>query len=420
MKPFFKLAVTPLLLFLFSCEEITEPGNVEQDFYFKVYGNFHDDYLTHFELGNDGTYAFVGYSTEKTIEGANTIYNTSLWPFFYKAAENGNVVSTFYTNESFIGVRFFHAKYVNNDIYVTAGSLPQNDTIELALLRFKQDTQLPDTLYSKKLRAAEFTHSEIVVYDDQSIMLYTQIVKPDNKGNLQTHIVIDDLEGDIKSFDLGYTTLDKIKVKYLGNEHVIIGTTVPAQKDAPTSSKSNIRLISLIKNDRTWDESFYDSTRIESCVDLHYDNTNSKIIAVGNFVNSAGNYGLIKIQVLLSNGELDNMKAISYPGFGEGQTTCNSFTLNTKGNYVFTGSHTYSAENSDLFFLETTPDLAIVSNNQEANLFGSNNQKPGNNKGLFVNYSNATGSYFVAGQIMAISNFDIALFKLNEEGIWGK
>lgn len=402
------LLVVLVIFFFSTCEkDIEDP--IPQEYFFKLYGGFHNDYILSVEDLPENGLLIAGYSSvEKyTLESGDA--ETSFWPYLCKILPTGMIDWDTLFDSNYENSFVHHALAVSNktSILSVISHPVSHDSTQLFLqpIAFDGTMSSPASVY---IDAAKILNARIVEQNNGNVRLVVQVERTISNTSKPYLLVYDLIGNDSldKSLDLGFTNYPAgmIQVAYTSDDQIIVGTTVKEN----IAGKTNISLLAIKDKTTNWNKPIRSESASLSCNELKL--INGEIVISGNQIENDIN-SFFTVTANPATG--DETSRISFTVEDWTLPVCTAFTINDSNNYVYTGYIPTGIESSDIIFVEATKAGKLI----RTNTYGSEEAETGKNVGKSIRYLGGN-NYLLSGELEPLTNLDICLFRLNQEGKW--
>lgn len=387
-----------LTLFTSGCETSIQ-DSISSSQYYKQYGTFYDDHM----------YSVYPLNGGCLISGSFEDESDSSWAYVIKTSSDGMKEWDTAFNDN-TNAKAYDALYTSNrGILVAVGKEVNEDTCYLSVVAFEMDGIISNTT-DTVISASGINDLKIRELENGTIRLFSHIYRySENNADFNSYILVHDFYPDsglfeTVSYEIEEQSVGGIAVETNGNTSYL-GYTFKENN----SDSTNIRLMSILGNFVSWNNSYGAKNSSETCSDIIIEEQG--ILLTGNY-----KYGNSH-QIFILNSDFDGSQFVSSTIQKDdftGQLDIGSFTINKDNNFVFAGSISTGVDRSDIVFLETTRS----GENINFKTFGTEAKKPGKNTGLKIKYIEQSDSYILAGELEPVNNTNICIFSLNSKGSW--
>jgi hypothetical protein len=386
-----KLLYVALLLTLFSCSEAELKAPEKQDYFLKLYGNFHKDHLSDIDMTEEGNIVLTGYRN-------NVDDKEEAW--IIKTDEQGmtsweKIISG---NQNYKG----YSLLVDEKIYhLGCQENPDSDIQIGSLYSFGSDGTIVDSLkfdiYAQEVKGMKFLKRRsnlrfiVHVHNKQDEVYIYEVTGQDNINKLSENQLHDDVNG-----QLYYYEQDNGNI-------FLTGTT----NEIGTNEYTDIMVASLENNKIAWSFNYGENESIERASGILL--KDDQLYVAGSEANN-DDQDCVHIFKLTKDGE----KIDRYDLNLEGQNISYDFTSKSGDEFLFTGVRKIDNKNSKIFLARTSLKGTI----KAEKLYGDK----GISKGKIVKKMPGEEAFIVAGDISTSGvnseAKDIIVVKVNESGEW--
>ena len=389
MKSFFNTITLVTVMLATSCGPVETDEIVYTGLYYKLYGTFYDDYQTSvFDCGNE-EFAISGYYV--TLEGTSV-------GSVYKTDKTGMVEWNYYTKNTYGSTKIYDVFYDSQSqgmVAICGLEIPDSVTCGY-VLNLNENGVTDSTGFI--IDGRTITNMRIIPQRSGGFIYLAQYVS--SKGDIRkAYTYTGNESGDIeRSYEI---VLDQsvgddgdIKVKYYEDDKAFITAT------SLTGGSTNIYLGLLAKERIIWSRLYTANGNITSA-DIKIVNNN--VLIAGGITETGGQRGIYFLETDLTGEKL--REKILYAG---AEYTIRSYSINDKGNYVFTGSKEKGSGSTLAFFLEVSNNDSII----HENTYG----EAGPNFGVYIQNLEGQDKYIILGEMYSLNNSDIFCMKLDKVG----
>lgn len=404
-------SITVSLSLLVSCEKSPASEFVEKEYFFKTYGTYLNEYASSIIQTPDSGLIWVGITTPLENPG-HTALGFNAMPYICKVSPNGNIKWQYKGLEGYIN-SIAHDVAIRKQSPQIITSISQkinNDSIRLHILPMHLSGEC-DTSISLDFKAEFLNAATIIVAPTDSIRLLVQT------GHRQGDKLASTLHLYSFSFSSGFKKTfeqffsngisEPVLAAYFSDENIIVAATIPEHESI--SGGTDVRIMNLTTKDMEWGKDFGQKGVSETASDLKI--LDGNIVVAGNINGSSDT--VIHTLTVDSRGQSGEFTRYTTPNFHG--INCASFDVNPKGNYVFTGCVCTAPGSSDAFFIEFTKSGGVV---QDDDVYGPNGLEQGKYIGKKIMARKNSPGYFIIGQAGLVTNTDVSILKINNNGSW--